>query len=123
MRLRQILALVLPLVGAFVFAGLLCTGMLAVGGNLTLGLPVGLELLAGLVGGYLLRSWWAVVAVPIAILIGVALESLVHYGSLWQRAAAEVVPLAIVVLVVLLVPAAVGALTGVALGRHAAAPA
>ncbi len=119
--LRPVLALALLVVGAFACAWLLGTGTLVVGGSLNLLVPVGLEVLAGVVGGVLLRSWWAVVAVPLALLIGVTLESLVQYGRLWQGAASEVVPLAIVVLVVLLVPAAVGAVIGVFLGRRVAA--
>lgn len=118
--LRQVLVLGLLLVGAFLLAWLLGTGKLTVGGGLNLWLPVTLEALGGLIGGYLLRSWWAVAAVPAVILIGVALEWLIQYGSLWQGSAAEVVPLAIIVLIGLLTPAAIGALIGVALGKRRA---
>lgn len=117
---RQVLALGLLLVGAFILAWLLGTGKLTAGGSLNLWLPVTLEALAGVIGGYLLRSWWAIATVPAVILIGVALESLIQNGRLWQGSAAEVVPLAIIVLVVLLAPVAVGALIGVALGKRGA---
>jgi hypothetical protein len=121
MRLKQILVPALLAVGTFVVAWLLGTGALSISGNLNLWVPVGLEVLAGVIGGYLLRSWWAVLTVPIAILLGMALESLVQYGRLWQGAAAEVVPLAIIALIVLLVPTAVGTLIGVSLNRRVAA--
>lgn len=116
--LRQSLVLALLVVGAFVVAWLLGTGTLAAEGNLGLLLAVGLEALAGLIAGYLLRSWWAALTVPLAILFGVALESLVQYGSLWQGAAVEVVPIAILVLPILIVPAAIGALIGTPLGMR-----
>lgn len=118
--LRQVLVLGLLLGGAFAFAWLLGTGKLTAGGSLNLWLPMSLEALAGVISGYLLRAWWAVAAVPAVILIGVALEWLIQYGRLWQGSVAEVVPLAIIALIVLLTPSAVGTLIGVALGKRGA---
>ncbi len=119
MTARRALGILIPLVSGLV------VGWLTAGGNLNPLFALALEGLAGLIGGFLLCSWWAALLVPVAAVVGVALALVFRSGTLAQAAQDSYnsgVPLALVALVVLiglLVPTVVGALIGAALGKRA----
>lgn len=117
MTLRWVLGVLIPLAGAFAIVWLLGTATDPATSG-TIALVVGLEVLLGGVGGYLLRSWWAIALVPLAVATGVALASLIRTGVLVEGDPAEMATIVVVVLLVLLVPVAPGVVGGVALGKR-----
>ena len=120
--LRRVLGVLVPLAAGFVFSWLLDINALASEGPFTfITLLLVTTGLAGIVGGFLLRSWWAVAIVPIALVVGVLFGSLIRTGTIAQGPIEEVGPLAAVVLTMYLVPTALGALIGTAVGRWATA--
>jgi len=120
--LRRIVGVAAPLIVGFVIATLLRHGPSQVGGNFNPLLALLLEVLVGIVGGLLISSFSAALAVPAAYLAGIALASLVNTGTLAQGDPSEVPSLAVFVLIVLLSPTATGAILGAELGNRLSRP-
>lgn len=120
MTSRQMLGLVIPLAGGIAVSWLLGSGTLTGPGGAAALAVVAVEVLGGGMSGFLLRSRWAGVLAPLAVVVGVIVSALVRTGAIVQGSRAEVVPLAIVALLVLIVPTAIGAFIGVAVGMRGA---
>lgn len=117
--LRRVLGALIPLAAGFVFTWLVDMNAVANenGSTFTILLLATLGL-SGIVGGFLWRSWWAVVIAPIALIAGVLLASLLRTGQIAQGPIEIVGPLAVAVLAVYFLPTAFGALIGAALGKR-----
>lgn len=116
-RLFQVAGVLLPLVLGYVASLLIRADVLVIGETLS-PLASGLALVAvGFLCGVLVRHWWAAALAPLAFVSGSVLESLVTsgVGGLVQGSAAEVVPLAITIVVLVSVPTAIGGLIGAGL--------
>jgi len=80
-------------------------------------------LLAGLVGGFLLRSFWAIASVPLSLIAGEVVATFLYPGA----AVAQADPLyfflmvlVVAVLLLLALPTVPGAILGVLLGKRVA---
>ena len=118
MTLRRIIGFAVPLIAGFVIANILGRGFLQVGGNFNPLLALLIDVVVGIVGGFLISSLWAMLVVPAAWLVGIALAGLVSTGAWVQGDPSEVASLAVVVLVVLLSPTVTGAVIGAGLGSR-----
>lgn len=117
---RRTLGVMVPLVAGIALAWLVGVDVMGSNGVFIPLAVIGTDALAGILVGFLLRSWWAVALAPVALAFGVAAFSLIRAGTIAQGAIEEVVPLAIIVLAVLLLPTALGAAIGTAVGRRSA---
>lgn len=119
--LRRVLGALIPLAAGFVFTWLVDMNAVANenGSTFTILLLATLGL-SGIVGGFLWRSWWAVVIAPIALIVGVFLASLIRTGQIAQGPIEIVGPLAVAVLAVYFLPTAFGALIGAVIGKRTA---
>lgn len=119
--LRRALGALIPLAAGFLFTWLVDMNAMAnENGSLFTLLLLATLGLSGIVGGFLLRSWWAVAIAPIALIVGVLMVSLIRTGAIAQGPIEIVGPLAVAVLAVYFLPTAFGALIGAAIGKRVA---
>lgn len=125
LALRRVLGVLVPLGVGFAFT--LLVDLNAPAYISPLSAPVAILVingLAGLVGGFLFLSWWAVALVPLALVAGEGvLGPLIRYGAIAQGPMEIVGPLAVLVLAAMIVPSALGAVLGTPVGKWVAAQA
>src|SRR5262245_34740928 len=81
------------------------------------------SLLAGLVGGFLLRSFWAIAAVPLALIAGEVVTTFLYPGAAVVQADPDYIFLMVIVVGALLLLALLsvpGAIFGALLGKRSA---